>query len=40
MKLHVLQNGNGDKNGELFGNEMNSAYEVSFKSSATDFWNV
>lgn len=24
MKLHAIQNGNGDKNGELFGNELNS----------------
>lgn len=27
MKLYVTQNENGDENGELFGNEMYSAYK-------------
>ena len=31
MKLHAIQNGNGEKNGELFDNEMYSAYKPDSK---------
>ena len=37
MKLHAIQNGNGDKNGELFGNELNSACKQQRYCKGTNF---
>lgn len=37
MKLHAIQNGNGDKNGELFGNELNSACKQQQYCKGTNF---
>lgn len=31
MKLYVIENRNGDKNGKLFGNEMNLVYQLDLK---------
>lgn len=40
MKLHAIENRNGDKNGKLFGNEMNSAYQSDSKEVRLIFLNV
>lgn len=40
MKLHAIENRNGDKNGKLFGNEMNSAYKPDSKEVRLIFLNV
>lgn len=37
MKLYAIQNGNGDKNGELFGNELNSACKQQQYCKGTNF---